>query len=51
MTMRFLTAVFFSIFLYTGTVMATEEPKYSLESKAERYEIRKYDATLVAGPN
>jgi hypothetical protein len=28
--------------------MATEEPKYTIESKADHYEIRKYDTTLVA---
>jgi hypothetical protein len=28
--------------------MATEEPKYAIESKTKLYEIRKYDATLVA---
>ena len=28
--------------------MAIEEPRYSVESKAAHYEIRKYDATLVA---
>jgi len=28
--------------------MATEEPKFSVESKTESYEIRKYDSVLVA---
>lgn len=48
MITQFLTAVFLSIFLSAGAAMATEEPKYAVELKAEHYEIRKYDATLVA---
>lgn len=31
-----------------GVVMATEEPKYSVESKSTQYEIRRYGPTLVA---
>ena len=48
MVKQFLTAVFIFTFLYAGAAMATEEPKYSVESEAEHYEIRKYDVTLVA---
>ncbi len=45
---RFLTTLFLSTFLYTGAAMAVEESKYTVETEAEHYEIRKYDATLVA---
>lgn len=36
------------IFLKAGFAMATEEPKYTIETKSANYEIRKYEATLVA---
>lgn len=36
------------ILLKAGFAMATEEPKFTLESKTKTYEIRKYDTTLVA---
>lgn len=45
---RYLTTVLLSVFLHAGAAMATEEPKYAVESKADSYEIRKYEATLVA---
>lgn len=32
----------------SGVAMASEEPKYSVESKTENYEIRKYDSVIVA---
>jgi hypothetical protein len=34
--------------MYSGVTMATEEPKYKIESKNDLYEIRNYDSTLVA---
>jgi len=36
------------ISLYSGVVMAVSEPKYTVESKTENYEIRLYGATIVA---
>jgi hypothetical protein len=36
------------IFIFSGAVMAIEEPKYTVESKAAHYEIRKYAPILVA---
>lgn len=33
---------------YLGVAMATEEPKYKIESKNDLYEVRNYDSTLVA---
>lgn len=41
-------AVSLAIFFYSGVVMATEEPKYIIETKTEHYEIRKYNSMLVA---
>lgn len=35
-------------FFYSGVVMAIEEPKFTVETKNEIYEIRKYNSTLVA---
>ncbi len=32
----------------SGVAMASEEPKFSIESKTENYEIRKYDSVIVA---
>jgi hypothetical protein len=43
--MKFL-AVF--IFLFSGVLMAIEEPAYTVESKASQYEIRKYGPIVVA---
>jgi effector-binding domain-containing protein len=43
--------MFFNIIqacLLFGVVMATEEPKFTLESKADHYEIRKYGDILIA---
>jgi len=40
--------VLLSIVFYTGGIMAIEEPKYTIESKKEHYEIRRYESTLVA---
>jgi hypothetical protein len=36
------------IFLYSGVVMAIEEPDFILASKANQYEIRKYGPIVVA---
>ncbi len=36
------------IFLFTGVVMAIEEPQYTVESKSQHYEIRKYGPIIVA---
>jgi hypothetical protein len=36
------------LLFFSGAAMATEEPKFIIESKAAHYEIRKYPATLVA---
>lgn len=38
----------FLLLTFTGGAMAIEEPKFTVESKSEAYEIRKYAATLVA---
>lgn len=39
--------VFITIF-YSGVTMAIEEPKYTVDSKNQNYEIRTYNSTLVA---
>lgn len=36
------------IFLYSGGVMAIEEPEYKVETKGTHYEIRKYGPIVVA---
>jgi hypothetical protein len=36
------------IFLFSGVVMAIEEPDYIVESKAKNYEIRSYGSVVVA---
>jgi hypothetical protein len=36
------------IFLFSGVLMAIEEPAYTVESKAYQYEIRKYGPIVVA---
>jgi effector-binding domain-containing protein len=41
-------ALLFLPLFFSGAAMATEEPKYIVESKTAHYEIRKYSATLVA---
>lgn len=33
---------------HSGVAMATNEPKFTIESKKERYEIRRYDETIIA---
>lgn len=38
----------FVLIFYSGVVMAIEEPKYTIESKNELYEIRNYENILVA---
>lgn len=40
--------VFLVMPMYSGVTMATEEPKYKIESKSDLYEVRNYDSTLVA---
>lgn len=37
-----------SALLLVGSVMATEEPKYTVQSRNENYEIRQYPKVLVA---
>jgi uncharacterized protein YigE (DUF2233 family) len=34
--------------LYSGVVMAIEEPEFKIESKSENYEVRSYGPVLVA---
>ncbi len=34
--------------LYPGVTMAVSEPKYTIESKNENYEVRLYESTIVA---
>ena len=41
------TIVSFTIF-YSGVVMAIEEPKYSVVSKTEAFEVRDYEPVLIA---
>lgn len=36
------------ILLFSGVVMAIEEPQYTVESKSQHYEIRKYGPVIVA---
>lgn len=36
------------VFFFTGTLMAGEEPKYTVESKTDVYEVRRYAPMLVA---
>jgi hypothetical protein len=36
------------ISFFSGVTMAASEPKFTIESKTDHYEIRKYAATLVA---
>jgi len=40
--------VLYLFFLYSGGAMAIEEPMYSVISKNQSYEIRKYDSIIVA---
>jgi effector-binding domain-containing protein len=49
-TLRTLTSVllFLTFNFTTGVAMAIEEPAFSVESKTDVYEIRKYDPYLVA---
>lgn len=35
-------------FMFAGTVMAIEEPEFTIEKKMENYEIRSYPSVLVA---
>ena len=37
-----------SLTLFSGVAMAIEEPKYTISSKGDLYEIRDYESTLVA---
>lgn len=39
---------YFILLFISGIVMATEEPKYTVEEKTDHYEIRKYNSILVA---
>ena len=41
-------SIFILFFLFSGGVMAIEEPSYSVISKSENYEIRKYGPIIVA---
>ncbi len=36
------------IFLFSSALMAAEEPKFTVESKTDLYEVRSYGVTLVA---
>lgn len=45
--MLFRCAIIFTVF-QAGYSMANEEPKYTVQSKGERYEIRQYPKILVA---
>ncbi len=40
--------VFYFLFISAGGLMATEEPQYTIISKNEDYEIRKYGSVIVA---
>jgi hypothetical protein len=40
--------LFSIIFIFSGVVMAIEEPVYTVESKTEHYEIRNYGPVVVA---
>jgi hypothetical protein len=40
--------VFFILCLCPGVVMAIEEPQYTIVSKNEDYEVRKYESVIVA---
>lgn len=44
----FLNALLSLACLYAGTIMATEEPRFTVTSKASHYEIRQYQPTLIA---
>lgn len=37
-----------SLFLLVGSAVAIEEPKYTVQSRTDRYEIRRYSKILVA---
>ena len=39
---------FYFTTLYAGVVMAVSEPKFTIESQKDHYEIRKYSDTIVA---
>ncbi len=45
---RFLQYITFSSLILSGVAMATEEPEFTVESKNDFYETRKYGPTLVA---
>jgi hypothetical protein len=39
---------FLLLFLNTGAAMATEEPQFTVETKTDQYEIRRYEPVIVA---